>query len=58
VVVKATSIEDCLAPLADAEDNMDGMPRGVMIEAGIMMVVMAGIYFWNENALTMLGCMA
>jgi hypothetical protein len=49
VVAKVTSIEDALAPLTDAEYNTDGMPRGVMIEAGIMVAVMAGIYFWNPR---------
>jgi hypothetical protein len=58
VIVKVVSIEDTLALLTDAEDITDGMPRGVMIEAGIMVAVVAGIYFWNENALAMLGCMA
>jgi hypothetical protein len=59
VVVKATSIdEDTLALLTDAEDITDGVPRGIMIEVGIMVAVMAGIHFWNESALAMLGFMA
>jgi hypothetical protein len=58
VVAKVTSIEATLAPLTGAEDIPDGMPRGVIIQACIMVTVMAGIYFWNENALAILGFMA